>query len=292
MNHTIALLKSRSYWRYAMFSRSALAKILSIAGGLYLLIEMLDFFQVYTRDKYSKYAIFIILLVSALIVLFTRRPISKVSYKIPGRDLVIGVVVGDLFAQTGALVVSTSTTFDTEMANRTISPDSLQGQVALKYFRGNTAEIDRQIDVALANVPSEPSGRGDRKERAFPLGTVAEVRGEGKTFYYTAMSRWNEQGNAYSNVDMLDQALEGLWSYCVHRGELLDVSVPLIGTGRGRIRLPQKKVIERIAQSYVYASNEAVFSKKLTIVVLPLDAETSELNLFQVRDYLVESLHV
>jgi len=291
MSHTISSLRSKSYWRYAIFSRAAIAKILSVAGGLYLLIEVLDFFQVYTRDKYSKYAILIILAVSVLVVLFTRRPVSKVSYKIPNRDQAVAVVVGDLFSQNGALVVSTSTTFDTDIAGGTISPDSLQGQVALKYFSGATAEIDRQIEASLNGESWVDSGRNDRKPKEFKLGAVASVRGEGKTFYFTAMSRWNENGNAYSSVSMLDEALEGLWEYCAQKGELVDIAIPLMGTGRGRIVLPQKKVIERIAQSFLYASSEKVFAKKLTIVVRAADAEVSDLNLFQVRDYLVESLH-
>lgn len=256
------------------------------------MIEALDFFQIYTRDKYSKYAIFVILGVSVVIALFTRRPVSRVSYKIPNRDLSIAVVIGDVFTQPGAVVVSTSTTFDTDMASATISPESLQGQVALKYFKGNTAEIDRQIDVSLSGEDWEQSTRLDRKSKKYPIGTVAVVTAEGKFFYFVAMSEWNETGNAFSTVGMLDDALDGLWSFCKSRGELLDISIPLMGTGRGRIKLPQKKVIERIAQSFLYASVDAVFCKKLTIVVRASDAESSELNLFQVRDYLVESLHV
>lgn len=291
MTHTISLLKSKSYWRYALFSRTALGKVLSISGGLYLLIEMLDFFQFYTRDKYSKYAIFIIIAVSALIVLFTRRPVSRISYNIPNRDLRISVIVGDLFAQEGATVISTSTTFDTNVADGTISPDSLQGQVALRSFKGNTADIDRQIEISLSNIPWTQGDRADRKSKSFPIGTVARVDGNGRIFYFTAMSKWNDHGNAYSNVNMLDEALDGLWTYCKDRGELLDIAIPLVGTGRGRVTLPKKKVIERIAQSFLYASTDAIFCKRLAIIVSPLDAETSELNLFQVRDYLVESLH-
>lgn len=241
MSHTISSLRSKSYWRYAIFSRAAIARILSVAGGLYFLIEVLDFFQVYTRDKYSKYALLIILAVSVLVVLFTRRPVSKVSYKIPSRDLTVAVVVGDLFSQDGALVVSTSTTFDTDIAGGTISPDSLQGQVALKYFKGATVEIDRQIEASLNGESWMESARSDLKAKEFKLGSVALVRGEGKTFYFTAMSRWNDKGNAYSSVSMLDEALEGLWKYCVEKGELLDIAIPLMGTGRGRITLPQKK---------------------------------------------------
>ena len=58
------------------------------------------------------------------------------------------------------------------------------------------------------------------------------------------------------------------------------------------MKLPRKKVIERIAQSFADASQETVFSNRLTIVVRPDDASNFSINLFQVRDYLSQSLHV
>jgi hypothetical protein len=48
---------------------------------------------------------------------------------------------------------------------------------------------------------------------------------------------------------------------------------------------------ERIAQSFSDASTERIFSTKLTIMVHPADAENFKVNLFEVRDLLVRSLH-
>jgi hypothetical protein len=50
-------------------------------------------------------------------------------------------------------------------------------------------------------------------------------------------------------------------------------------------------MIERIAQSFTDACNQRAFSNKLIIVVRPDDASKFSLNLFQVRDYLGQSLH-
>jgi hypothetical protein len=66
----------------------------------------------------------------------------------------------------------------------------------------------------------------------------------------------------------------------------------LMGTGRGRIEMPRKKIVERIAQSFAYASRNKIFSNKLIIVVYPGDAEKFAINLFEVKDYLIQSLHV
>ncbi|WP_210211632.1 macro domain-containing protein [Mesorhizobium sp. M1D.F.Ca.ET.043.01.1.1] len=91
---------------------------------------------------------------------------------------------------------------------------------------------------------------------------------------------------------MLDAALEALWEFLATKGELGDIAIGLIGTGRGRVGLPRKKVVEKIAQSFADASYDKVFSNKLSIVVFPGDAERFGVNLFEVRDYLAQSLQV
>lgn len=48
---------------------------------------------------------------------------------------------------------------------------------------------------------------------------------------------------------------------------------------------------QRIAQSITDACNQRAFSSKLIIVVRHDDASKFSLNLFQVRDYLGQSLH-
>ncbi len=47
-----------SFWRYALFSAEALAKLLATIGAVYLFMELMDFLHIYTKDEYSSYAIF------------------------------------------------------------------------------------------------------------------------------------------------------------------------------------------------------------------------------------------
>jgi Domain of unknown function (DUF6430) len=77
----------------------------------------------------------------------------------------------------------------------------------------------------------------------------------------------------------------------LERGELGGVAIPVIGTGRGRLDVPRRKVIEWIAQSFAQASRARVFANKLAIVIDPKDAREHEVNLFEVRDYLALRLH-
>jgi hypothetical protein len=67
------------------------------------------------------------------------------------------------------------------------------------------------------------------------------VTNNGKTFCFTAMPVLGENGNASSTVTDLKNALEGLWEYVRNNDELQELAVPVIGTGRGRIKMTRKK---------------------------------------------------
>lgn len=285
-------LATTSFWRYALFSRDALAAIFATVGSLYFLMEFMDFLGIYAKDMYSKFAIVPIFAAAVLWVIATRRPVSRVVYKVPKRDLVFEVKIGDIFAEQGDIVVSTSTTFDTNIASGLISPDSLQGQVALKFFNGNTAEIDRQLSLGLSGLSFVNNSAAPGKQQEYPIGTVAKVLAGTKTFYFLAMSRMNAHGTAGSTMHDVEISLEKLWEFIANQGDLNDLTVPLIGTGRGRIDTSRKKMTEKIAQSFADAAKGKVFSNKLTVMIRPEDADRFQVNLFEIKDYLSRSLHI
>ncbi|MER9606460.1 macro domain-containing protein [Mesorhizobium sp. M0243] len=247
----------------------------------------------YTRDKYSAYSFFLVLGFAVVAALLSRRPVSRISYRIPKKDFSYEVLIGDLLESPATnIVISTNTTFDTDIASGLINPDSLQGKFTNKYFLGNTVELNKQLAMSLKGMVFKEHSVGKGKKRRYPIGTVAKVSSHGKTFYLSAMAELNEEGTAKSTPKMLDEALEALWQFMAMKGELGDTAIGLIGTGRGRVGLPRKKVIEKVAQSFADASYDKVFSNKLSIVVFPGDAERFGVNLFEVRDYLSQSLQV
>lgn len=293
MKYFFSSIKTVSYWRYALFSGAGLGKLLAVTGSIYLLLEMLDFFSMYTRDKYSSYSFFVVLIFAAVVTVISRRPVSRVSYRIPKKDFGYEVYIGDLLSSNATnIVISTNTTFDTDMASGLINPDSLQGKFTTKFFAGNTIELDRQINLSLAGIPYQDYLVGKGKKHRYPVGTVAKISTHGKTFYLCAMAELNNEGTARSTPKMIDEALESLWEFIATKGELGDVAIALIGTGRGRINLSRKKVAEKIAQSFADASQNKIFSNKLSIVIFPSDADRFNVNLFEIRDYLSQSLHI
>ncbi|GLV27489.1 hypothetical protein TomTYG75_00160 [Sphingobium sp. TomTYG75] len=254
-------------------------------------MEMLDFFGIYTKDRYSAYSIIPMLMLAIVYVVITRRPITRVSYKVPGKDYLVEVRIGDIFSGSNDVIISTNTTFDTNMASGLIATDSLQGQVATRFFQANTDEIDRQLNIDLVKANGTPRHDAPCKVTEYPIGTVARVKAHGRTFYFVAMSRLNAQGTAGTTLREVEDALSSLWAFILTHGELKNLSVPLMGTGRGRTGYPRKKMAERIAQSFADGSKDRIFSNRLSIVIRPEDAENFGVNLYQIRDYLVQGLH-
>lgn len=258
---------------------------------MWMFMEIMDFLNIYTKAQYSQYAVIPIFVFSVLITVLSRRPVSRVTYKVPGRDYTFEVKIGDIFKEQGDVIISSNTTFDTDVASGLIAPDSLQGQLALTVFQSNTALIDQQLEAGLNQVAHTDRADAPGKTKEYPIGTVAKVSSAGKNYYFVAMARLNDHGTAKSTVRGVEEALDGLWNYVSDHGELRTLVMPLMGTGRGRLAVPRKKMIERIAQSFADASKEKLFSNGLVIVVRPQDAENFGINLFEVRDYLVRSLH-
>lgn len=291
MRYFLKSIVSGSFWRYALFSRGGIASFLASLGMLYLFMEVMDFLSIYTKDKYSKFALIPMAVISLIYVIVSRRPLTRFVYKVPGRDIRVEVKIGNLLEEKADIVISSNTTFDTDMSNGLISPESLQGQFALKFFQGNIAEIDRQLEIGLASSAGTARSNAPGKSQEFPMGEVAKVETHSKIFYFVAMSRLNDHGTASSTVRGIEDALGGLWTFIANQGELRDIAMPVLGTGRGRLDMPRKKMIERIAQSFSDASAGSIFSARLILVIRPEDAENFGVNLFEIRDYLVRGLH-
>lgn len=291
MRYFFESIRTRAYWRYALFSGEAIGKFFAVVGILYLCVDLADAFNIYKKDQHSYYGLIFLVALALLYVLSTRRPLSRVSYKIPQKDFAVEVLIGDLFKIPGEVIISTSSTFDTDMSSGLIAVTSLQGQLATNYFNGQTTEIDRQIEMSLSGEQFTVNERRPGKTKEYSIGTVARVSAHSKNFYLVAMSHMDENRNASSDLKMIDEALEKLWVNLASKAEVGDIVMPLMGTGRGRVAYPRKKMIERIAQSFADACNQRAFSNKLIIVVRPEDASKFSLNLFQVRDYLGQSLH-
>lgn len=274
-------ISSKAYWQYVLFSRAGAESVLVFFGAFYLLVETLDFFRVYSRDQYASWAFLIIILFSILASILYRLPTKSILLTFPKYDFSVEVRIQDLFSISGAVMISTNSDFELDIAGGKIAPDSLQGQFTARYFTGNQNELYEQISKALRDIGGSAP---------FPMGTTVPITTHGKTFYFTVMADLNDRGNASTTTEKVIRALEGLWIHVREAGELQELTIPVIGTGRGRLQPSRKKMIALIAESFVRASEQGKFTDKLVIVVRPEDASRFKVNLYDIKDHLNHAL--
>lgn len=282
MKYFLDTILSKAYWQYILLSRSGLESVFAIFGMFYLLVESLDFFSLYTRDKYASYAFILFIILSIGVSILIRRPIKSIFISIPKHDFGVEVRIANLFDASGAVMVSTNSKFEADVAGGMIAPDSLQGQFTARYFTGNQNELIAKIKDGLGKIGGAIP---------FSMGTTIPVTTHGKTFYFTVMADLNEHGNAFTTVDNIKQALDGLWGHVRQSGELQELAVPVMGTGRGRLQVTRKRMIAIIAESFVKASEVGKFTDKLVIVIRPEDANSFGVNLYDIKDHLNQVLH-
>mgnify|MGYP005854056167 CR=1 FL=1 len=280
MRYFIDTVTSPAYWRYVLFSQVGLQTVLATFGAIWLFVESLDFFNIYKQDQYGAYAFWWIMIVSIFLAILLRRPVRSIEIGFPETDCCLEVRIGDIFDATGAVVVSTNTQFECDVAGGKIAPESLQGQFTARYFTGDQNTLIHTIRKGLEGVD------GPR----YPMGTVVPVNTHGKTFYFVAMANLNEKGTASTTMIDVQKAISSLWKYVRESGELQELVIPVIGTARGRLRVPRKKVIEKIAESFVDASSDSKFTDRLIIMIHPNDAKRFKVNLHDIKDHLNHTL--
>ncbi|PUV24379.1 macro domain-containing protein [Sphingobacterium athyrii] len=286
LSYTWQSIKTRSYWEYALWTADSLKMFLAVLGAFWTFVEMASFFKLLQPDKFPSYVFLILVGISLIVVIITRRPLTKITYKVAGRDQVIIVKIGDLFNEKGQKVISTNTTFDTDIQSGIIAEGSLQGQFTKRYFSQNLPSLDNLITNSLVGINSINFQKIAGKDKKYPLGTTVRIDIGGETFYWLAMSNLSYDNTAGSTLADVLNAMDGLWDYIATKGENDPIVLPLVGTGRGRVKTHRKRVIARLAQSFTQASEHNLFSRKLIIVVHPSDAEEFGVNLFEVRDLL------
>jgi hypothetical protein len=286
MNYHLRSFKTKSYWVYALWSTDSLKTFIAVVAGIWTIVDILDSFKCLDKKALPLYWLIPLFLVGILAVIFTRRPVKKIKYKHPTQDLIIEVRIGDLFSIPGQRIISTNTTFDTDVANGIISPNSLQGQFTQKYYPGELAKLDAEITKQLDGLHHRTVQKAAGKTDRYDFGTTIKIKLIDQYFYWVAMADLNASNTAVTKFKYVKQALDGLWDYIIDKGEKLDTVIPVIGSGLGRLPMKSKNLIAAIAESFISASEDQVFSNKLTIVVHPGDVEKSGLNLFEVKDLL------
>lgn len=289
MLHLLRSTLTISFWKYFLLSKEAYKTFFAVLGAAWLVIRSAQYTGLidFEGQTYIFYTVSTIALIASI---YANRPISRIGLKVPGKDLSIEVKVGDIFKLKGGKFISSNTTFDTDISQGIISKKSLQGQFTQKFFHDNLNGLDKAIENSIGGKIHTISTKTFGKLKRYEIGTVAKLELSDERFYFVAMSDLTDEGNAITSKENIEKSLKCFWEYVKFSGEMEDIVVPLVGTGRGRINIRRKQVINMIIESFLNASSETLISNHLMIVISPDDYIKYSLKLLDIKGHFENDL--
>ena len=200
----------------------------------------------------------------------------------------VEVIGGDLFKfgfgnrstkKKNIVCIPVNTTFETKVTTKAeaemkplVSEETLHGKWLRRWVEaGNTIkELDKRIEnniklQELQIVGEAPAGNG--KKQCYPIGTIVNIEAENAVYYLLAISDFDKNNNAQSEMEKIKKALECLLSFYDIRGQGYQLYLPLMGTGRSRAGLSHQESYDLIKK--VLLDNERLLQGHITIVAEP-----------------------
>lgn len=210
-------------------------------------------------------------------------PRARLEREFAHPEMIVRVIVGDLFDQETHIVVGFTDTFDTSTrGDRVINKASVQGQLVDRVFDGDVGRLDSSLRSSLTGVlpistelrTAKPRGKRHR----YPMGTVVVLSEHPRLTFAVALSRMGNDLVAQSSIDELWVALGQVWDAVRRHGQRGAVSIPLIGSGLSRVdALDRDNLARMILLSFVAHSRHALVARELRLVIHPTDVHRMDL---------------
>lgn len=212
---------------------------------------------------------FIISLVILYIYLWIwANNLQDIKIDIEGSEVFIRA--GDIFEQEGLKVIAFNEYFDTQVDDRIISRQSLNGIFINKYFSESTIELDRYIeqyqfdsDVVVEKIPS----RGYGKKIKYNIGTICLYN----EYILAAFSKFDEQNRAILTMPEYLEFLINFWDRVNRVYAQKSVSVPIFGSGITRIKehknISDEDLLKIMLWTFRISEMRFKYPAKLTIVI-------------------------
>lgn len=261
--------------------------IFSVFGILWLIIEVLVFFNRQEFADGMKSIWWLFLSAGVILVIYQNWPKHLYTYKVNNRDVSISIQIGDVFKNSGALIVPVNNRID--VGNNEIIPKSSS---ILKHF------IDRIYKSVHAHLETDIKQKLEEsrdwysnfiineKPVEYKIGTVVPIFREEKQYYLLCNSTLNEQLRSKCTPDDLRNSLIELWAFLTHCGSKDNLVIPIIGTGRGRITLTREEVIKEIVLSFLASLSSENYCDHLTICIHPYDLKRYKIDISKVVDFV------
>lgn len=235
-------------------------------------------------EKYKACAGLMAGLIFVLIYLglwWSANRLKKINLYIEGSKVV--VKVGDIFKQQGLKAIAFNEYFDTQVDDKIISKNSLNGIFIVQHSNKTQSEIDLIIDKYQFEDGDllEDSVERIGKRRKYKLGTVCIL----ENHLIVAFSKFDKQNRAVLTMPEYLEFLINFWDNVNRVYSQKDVSVPIFGTGITRIKehksISDENLLKIMLWTFRISEMRFKHPAKLTIVIH--EEKIDSINLFDIK---------
>jgi hypothetical protein len=238
----LLLIKKQENWssggalvKVNLFDKRIVKKFLESTSGISVgLSLLLIFVEIPKEVKLTLGCIFAAMFLGIYALLWLRsNNLEEVNLDIEGS--IVTVKKGDIFEQPGFKVIAFNEYFDTQVDDRIISRQSLNGIFIADHLDIPVAEFDKYIENCQFDDDErldENTNRRDGKKIKFSIGTVCVYN----EYLLTSFSKFDERNRAWLTMPDYLGFLISFWDKVNRVYAQKSVSVPIFGSGITRIK--------------------------------------------------------
>ena len=192
------------------------------------------------------------------------------SIKISVEGSTVLIKVGDLFAQDGLKAIAFNEYFDTQVDNRIISDQSLNGIFIKNHLKVPVQDLDSHIENYSFNVDEfieEDLTRLEGKKKKYRLGSVCVY----KDFLLTAFSKFDDKNRASLTMPEYLEFMINFWDRVNSVYALKSVSTAIFGSGITRIKghknISDEDLLKIMLWTFRISEMRFKYPAQLTIVI-------------------------
>lgn len=252
------------------FDRRVFGNFLNITSAISATLSLVVLFiDIPTKHKTILGCIFIVLLVIIYFVNWIwSNNLNNIDINIEGSDVTIKV--GDIFNQPGLKAIAFNEYFDTQVDNKVIAEQSLNGIFIKKYLDVPVLDLDRYIEN-YAFDPSEILGSNpDRqmgKKVRYQIGTICVY----KDYLLTAFSKFDENNKAQLTMPEFLEFLITFWDKVNNIYGQQSVSTAIFGSGITRIKghknISDEDLLKIMLWTFRISEMRFKYPARLTVVI-------------------------
>jgi hypothetical protein len=193
------------------------------------------------------------------------------------------IKTGDIFEEDGLKVIAFNEYFDTQVDNRIISENTLNG----KYINSKISDVNvldnliNEDEHLVDKVISENDNRLHGKRKRYSLGTVFLH----EEYILTAFSKFDNENRAYLYMNDYISFLINFWNEIdiIYAGR--SIAIPLLGSGITRFKgfdsVTEQELLELLIWSFKVSRIKFTYPSKVSIIIH--ESKKDKINFYKLK---------